>query len=107
MLRSVRRRLDQLEESLPIPVTAERFVTRAYRLARRSRVSTSSVTDTLVKGLGDNELDSLGAELEQIVFGSDTAARDAAKREVLAAAGYPVWSGPPVGESRDGWSRLP
>jgi hypothetical protein len=60
--------------------------------------------DTLLKDLSDGELDSLEAEFEQIVFGSDTAARDAAKRQVLAAAGYPVWSGPPNRESRDeGW----
>ena len=60
--------------------------------------------DTLLKRLSDGELASLEAEFEQIVFGSDTAARDAAKREVLAAAGYPVWSSPPVEELRDeGW----
>lgn len=102
MFRNVKRRLDYLEESLPL--NAERFITRACRLARRSGVSTSSAMDTLLKDLSDSEFHSLGAELEQIVFGSDTAARDAAKREVLAAAGLPVWSDPPVEESRDeGW----
>ena len=60
--------------------------------------------DKLLKDLSDDELASLEAEFEQIAFGSDTAARDAAKREVLAAAGYPVWSTPSVEESRDeGW----
>ncbi len=56
--------------------------------------------DTLLKDLSDGELASLGAEFEQIVFGSDTAARDAAKREVFAAAGYPIWSVPSGEESR-------
>ncbi len=46
--------------------------------------------DTLLKDLNDGELASLGAEFEQIAFGSDIAARDAAKREVFAAAGCPV-----------------
>jgi hypothetical protein len=67
-------------------------------------VSTSLAMDRLIKEFSDSELESLGAELEQIVFGADTAARDAAKHEVLAAAGYSVWSDPPVEESRDeGW----
>jgi hypothetical protein len=103
-MRGLEKRLARLEESVPLPLTAERFVACASQHARRSGVSTSSAMDTLVKGLSDSELDSLAAEFEQIVFGSDTAARDAAKREVLAAAGYPVWSGPRVEESRDeGW----
>jgi len=85
---------------MPVPLNAERFLARASQLARRSGVSTSSAMDKLFKDLSDSELDSLGAELERIVFGSDTAARDAAKREVLAAAGFPVWSDPPVKESR-------
>ena len=60
--------------------------------------------NALPKDLSDGELESLGAEFELIVFGSDTAVRDAAKCEVLAAAGFPVWSVPPVEESKDeGW----
>jgi hypothetical protein len=102
MLSSIRRRLSRVEEALPVPLTAATFTTRAYRLARRSGMSTSSAMDTLLEDLSDGELASLGAELEQIAFGSDTAARDAAKREVLAAAGYPVWSGPPAAGSSDG-----
>jgi hypothetical protein len=45
-------------------------------------------------------LDSLTAELERIAFGDDTAGRDAAKREVLTAAGYPDWN-PPAEEAWD------
>jgi len=48
--------------------------------------------DRLFKDLSDSELASLGAELERIVFGSDTATRDAARRATLAAAGFPDWS---------------
>jgi hypothetical protein len=104
MLTCIKRRLCRVEQLLPVPMTAERFVTRAHRLARRSHVSTSSAMDTLVKDLSDTELASLEAEFEQIVYGSDTAARDDAKLATLAAAGYPVWSGPPVEESREeGW----
>jgi hypothetical protein len=103
-MRGLERRLSRLEESIPLPLTAATFTTRAYRLARRSGLSTSSAIDTLLKDPSDSELDSLGAELEEIVFGPDMAARDAAKREVLAAAGYPVWSDPPVEESSvEGW----
>jgi hypothetical protein len=58
---------------------------------------------TLAKDLSDNELDSITAGCERLAFGSDTAARDAAKRETYAAAGYPVWNLPSE-ESRDeGW----
>jgi hypothetical protein len=46
----------------------------------------------VLKEVGDSELDFLASELERIAFGDDTAARDAAKREVLAAAGYPDWN---------------
>jgi hypothetical protein len=50
---------------------------------------------------------SLAAEFEQIVYGSDTAARDAAKREVFAAAGFPVWNDLPAKGSRDEkWCRM-
>jgi hypothetical protein len=38
---------------------------------------------TLLRDLSDSELASLGAEVEQVMFGSDIAARDAAKRKVL------------------------
>ena len=46
----------------------------------------------VAQDLSDNELDSLTAEFERIVFGSDAVARDAEKRKVLAAAGYPDWT---------------
>ena len=89
---------------MPLPLTAERFMVRVNQRARRSGVSASSAMDTLLKDVSDDELASLEAEFEQMVYGSDTAARDAAKREVVAAAGYPVWSVPPVDQSREeGW----
>jgi hypothetical protein len=46
----------------------------------------------VAQNLSDAELDTLTAEFERIVFGADTAARDAATRETLAAAGYPDWT---------------
>jgi hypothetical protein len=103
MLSSIRRRLSRVEEFLPIPMTAERFYARAQQHARPTGGSVGDAMGTLAKDLSDNELDSIAAEFEQIAFGSNTAARDAAKREVLAAAGYPVWN-LPFEESRDeGW----
>jgi hypothetical protein len=44
-----------------------------------------------ISKVSDDELESLEAEFERMAFGDDTVARDAAKREVLAAAGYPDW----------------
>jgi len=101
MLRSVGRRLSRLEESIPIPITAERFVARAYQQAGRAGSSYDSAVQVLAQDLSDSELASVTAELEQILYGSDMAARDAARRSTLAAAGYPVWSAAPVAESRD------
>ena len=92
MLRSIRRRLSRVEEFLPIPITAERFYARAQQHARRTGGSVGSAIETLAKNLSDSDLDSISAEFEQIAFGSDTTARDAAKLEVLAAAGYPDWN---------------
>lgn len=91
MLHSIRRRLSRVEESLPLPITADRFQARVHRLAKCNSGNFDSARADLLKNLSDGELDSLTAELEQIAFGSDTAARDAAKREALAAAGYPAW----------------
>jgi hypothetical protein len=89
-MRGIDRRLSRLEESIPVALTAATFAARAHGLAKRSRLSISSAMDTLLKDLSDGELASLGAEFEQVAFGSDLAARDAAKREVFAAAGCPV-----------------
>jgi hypothetical protein len=103
MLSSIKRRLSRVEESLPVPVTAERFYARAQQYAKRTGVSVEDAIGILAKDLSDKELDSITTEFEQVAFGSDTAARDAAKREVFAAAGYPIWN-LPDGESRDeGW----
>jgi len=88
MLRTVRRRVSRIEESIPGPTTAERFITRAHRLAKRTGGNFQSAISTLARDLSDVELDSVTGEFERIAFGSDTAARDAAKREAFAAAGY-------------------
>src|ERR1700689_3361918 len=103
MLRSFGRRLSRLEESIPLPLTAERFLARAYQQARRAGSSYDSAVQVLARDLSDDELGSVTAEFEHMLYGSDTAARDAARQATLAAAGYPVWSGQP-GESMDeGW----
>ena len=49
---------------------------------------------SLLKDVSDGELESLAAEFERLAFGSDTVARDAAKRKVFAATGYPDWTNP-------------
>ena len=103
MLRSINRRLSRVEESLPVPMTAERFYARAQQRARRTGGSVGDSIATLAKDLSDNELDSIAAEFEQIAFGSDTAARDAAKRETLVVAGYPVWNLPSEQSRDEGW----
>jgi hypothetical protein len=88
MLRGLEHRLARIEASIPVPVTAAHFLARARQHARRTGVDVESAIATLAKDLSDAELDSITAEFEQVAFGSDTAARDAAKREALAAAGY-------------------
>jgi hypothetical protein len=100
MLSSIRRRLSRVEESLPLPMTAERFYVRAQRHAKRAGGSVLDAIATLAKDLSDGELDSVTTEFEQLAFGSDMAARDAAKYEVFAAAGHPDWN-PATDESRD------
>lgn len=49
----------------------------------RRRVTVDAAFRSLLPALSDDELDSLAGEFEQIAFGGDIAARDAAKREVL------------------------
>lgn len=68
--------------------------------ARRSGMTFGSAFDSLITKVSDEELDLLASEFERIAFGDDIAARDAAKREVLAPAGYPV-ENPPAEESWD------
>jgi hypothetical protein len=66
-------------------------------------VSVGDAKTNFLKDVSDSELESLSAEIERTAFGSDTAARDAAKRTFFDEAGYPDWI-PPVEESRDeGW----
>ncbi len=89
MTRGVKRRLAQIEELMPLPINAERFVARARRRARRTGKNVEASMAAVAQELSDAELESVAAELEKIVFGSDTAARDAAKREVFAAMGCP------------------
>jgi hypothetical protein len=103
MLSSIRRRLTRVEVSLPVPMTAERFYARAQRHANRTGGSLGDAIATLVKDLSDNELDSISAEFERLAFGSDRVACEAAKREVFADAGYPVWNLPSEESMEEGW----
>jgi hypothetical protein len=85
-------------------MTAERFYAQAQQYSKHKGVSVGDAMMSLLKDVSDGELESLEAEFEQLAFGSDTAARDAAKRAFFAEAGFPNWTSPPVEESRDeGW----
>ena len=90
MRSAVSRRISNLEALLPVPLTAKGFTSRAHRVATNLGVSVAAARDKLLADLSDGELAALGAEFERVAFGSDIAARDAAKREVFAAAGCPV-----------------
>jgi hypothetical protein len=46
----------------------------------------------LISTIGQEELEGLASEFKQLAFGTDRAAQDAAIREPLAAADYPVWT---------------
>jgi hypothetical protein len=83
MWRTINRRLDHIELTIPLPVTRERFIARVRQHIPRTGASLEAELATLVRDLSDNELDSLGAEVEQVLFGSDVAARDAARWAVL------------------------
>lgn len=82
-LRSIGRRLDRIELAIPQPITRERFITRVRQHVQRTGAGLEAAIATLVRDLSDGELASLGAEVEQVLFGSDTAARDAARQALL------------------------
>ena len=84
MLRTVYQRIARVEQTIPIPMTRDRLVALVHRNMERTGESVESVIGALIKDLGDRELDSLRAECEQAMFGSDVAARDAWRRKVLA-----------------------
>jgi hypothetical protein len=79
----ISRRLDRIELTIPLPVTRERFFAHVRQHIQRTGASLEAALATLVRDLSDNELDSLCIEFEQILFGSDVAARDAARQAVL------------------------
>jgi hypothetical protein len=89
MLRGLERRLARVEALRPIPVTAERFLALSRRRVKPG-ADVGSAMAKVAQELSDAELESLAAELEEMAFGSDTAARDAAKREFFAAAACPL-----------------
>ena len=99
MQRGIVRRIGSLEEFL-LPFSASVFIARVRTHARRSGSTFGLAFDSLICKASDDELETLEAEFGRMAFGDDTAARDAAKREVLAAAGYEV-SGPPALEFRE------
>jgi hypothetical protein len=88
MLGTVDRRISSLERGIRLPMTAELFWTRAHDQVRRTGSTLDAAFESIARELSDSDLERLGTELEQIVFGGDTAARDEAKRKVLIAAGF-------------------
>jgi hypothetical protein len=83
MLRNLGRRLDRIELAIPPPITRERFIARVRQHIQRTGAGIEAAIATLLRALSDSELASLRAEFEQVMFGSDTATRDAAKRKAL------------------------
>ena len=102
MQRHLARRIESLEQSI-LPLTASVFLERVRMHARRSGKSFGAAMDSLVSKVSDDELERLTAEIEWLAFGDDIAARDAAKRETLAAAGCPVWNLPGEESGGEGW----
>lgn len=91
-----------MEEFL-LPLSAGVFLARVKTHARRTRTSFGSAFDSLISRVSDDELESLEAQFGRMAFGDDTAARDAAKREVLAAAGYEVPGPPALDFGEEAW----
>jgi hypothetical protein len=103
MQRHFARRIESLEQSI-LPLTASIFLDRARKHARRSGQSFDSAMQSLVSKVSDDDLERLTTEFEWMAFGDDIAARDAAKRETLTAAGCSVCPSSPGEESREeGW----
>jgi hypothetical protein len=102
MQRAIARRIGSLEECL-LPLSATVFLARVRTHARRSGTTFGSAFDSLISKVSDDELERLETEFERMAFGGDTAARDAAKREVLSAAGYPVWNPAGAESSDEAW----
>ena len=85
MLRGVRHRVMMLER-FARGLTADVFMARAEKLARRMGTDYRAAVAKLGNELDDYDLDRLIAELERMVYSDDTAARDAARRRALEAA---------------------
>lgn len=83
MLRTLNRRLTRVEDTIPLFLTLERFVTRVEQRMKRTGESFDSAIEKLLQDLSKEELQVLAKEGERAAFGSDTAARDEAKRRVL------------------------
>jgi hypothetical protein len=84
-------------ESLALPpsqLSANSFIARAIFQALRRRTSLRVSFLWMASKLSDEDLESLCREFELIAFGDDPIARDAAKRSILAALDYPVWTLP-------------
>jgi hypothetical protein len=67
-------------------LTADVFMARAEKLARRMRMDYRAAVAKLGEELDDYDLDRLIAELERMVYGDDTAVRDAARRRAFETA---------------------
>jgi len=83
MLRNISRRLSRVEETIPLPFTPERFSVRLQQRMRRTGERFDVAIKALLKDLSEAELQWLIDEGERALFGSDTAARDEAKRKAL------------------------
>lgn len=83
MLRTLSRRLTRVAETVPLPLTLVRFTDRVQQRMRWTGESFDSAVANLLEDLSEAELQLLCEECEHAVFGSDTAARDEAKRRVL------------------------
>ena len=75
MLRAVDRRLSSLERCIRLPMTAVLFWARAHDQVRRTGTSLDATFESIARELSDSDLERLGADLEQIIFGGDTAKR--------------------------------
>ena len=79
MLRAVRRRITMLAR-FARGITADVFMARAEKLARRMGTDYRAAVAKLGNELDDYDLDRLIVELEVMVYGDDNAARDAARQ---------------------------
>jgi len=75
VLSSAKRRMAMLERSIPIPMTAERFMARVEEFSRLTGASSDDAFQSIAASLSASDLHRLADEFTEIACGDDMEAR--------------------------------